>query len=79
MKIASPRARCASLLTYGMLVLLVVYLAGLSRHGPRFSTFVDGWLGTSTQWAPAVVCAEIACATLAVALFAAGNTVVRNG
>jgi hypothetical protein len=68
-----------------MFVLLVVYVVGLLTHGPRFSTFVDGWLGTSTQWAPAVVCAaawlrarqrrrEIACATLAVALFAAGNT-----
>ena len=85
MKDASPRARYAALLTWGMVVLLVVYLAGLLTHGPRFSTFVDGWLGTATQWAPAVVCAaawmrarqrrpEIACATLAVALFAAGNT-----
>ena len=57
----------------------------MSTHGPRFSTFVDGWLGTTTQWAPAVVCAaawvrtplrrpEVACATLGVALFAAGNT-----
>ena len=85
MKIASHRVRWASLLTCGMVVLLVVYLVGLSTHGPEFSTFVDGWLGTATQWAPAVVCAaawvraqqrrpEIACATLGVALFAAGNT-----
>jgi hypothetical protein len=57
MRITSPRARSASLLTYGMLVLLVMYVAGLSTHGPRFSTLVDGWLGTTTQWAPAVVSA----------------------
>ncbi len=81
----SSRARYPSLLTSGMFVLLVMYLVGLSTHGPRFSVFVDGWLGIATQWAPAVVCAtawvraqqrrpEIACATLAVSLFAAGNT-----
>ena len=76
-----------------MWLLGAVYVAALALHsvgwGPAwedpFRTFVDGWLGLLTDWAPAAVCwlavarvgrgrPEILLAAAAVTSFAAGDT-----
>ncbi len=78
------RATWRAVLVWTMAPLLVVYLIGLALHGDGFDQVVDGWLGTATQWLPAVVCwvavsragvrrGEILLAAVAVTAFAAGN------
>ena len=51
---ASDRFRACQLCV--MWLLLVVYLVGLIWHGEEFSPVVDGWLGSLTQFVPAIVC-----------------------
>jgi diguanylate cyclase (GGDEF)-like protein len=67
-----------------MWLLLGAYLLGLALHGHGFSPLVDGWLGTLTQWAPALICVlaayrtgfrntQVLLATAAVVSFASAN------
>jgi len=66
-------------------LLLGAYVGGLGRQGDEFSVLVDGWLGTLTQWVPAVVCWvavfltrrqrwDVVLCAVAVTSYAAGNT-----
>ncbi|TFD41704.1 EAL domain-containing protein [Cryobacterium sp. TMT2-10] len=77
------RPRPASWLIRFMWLLLAAYLAGLLLQGSGFSPLVNGWLGTSTQWLPALVCwaAVLRADTgrLQLALVAAGVTAFAVG
>ena len=68
-----------------MWVVLGSFLVGLAFHGEGFSLLVDGVLGVSALWLPAVVCVasltlrhgrrpEIVLAAAASVVFAVGNT-----
>ena len=90
-----PRARAVfrTALLWAMWLLAAAYVAALALHGVGwgpawegwFGTFVDGWLGLLTVWAPAAVCwlaayrvrlrrPGVLLAAAAVTSYAAGDT-----
>ncbi len=83
--VAPSAGRRGDWLVWSMVALLVVYLIGLAFPVVGLRPIVDGWLGTLTQWMPAVLCWRavyrtgfrrvlVLLAAAAVTAFAAGNS-----